>query len=74
VKQRNVVMEREEELVKKLGGRKEFDRARATLDSVADARSYLNAKRNLGNLYVMMSEVEGCPDAVLVAENKLVFN
>jgi hypothetical protein len=73
-KQTKVVTGMEEDLAKNLGGREAFERARGTLDTVADARSYLNAQRNLGLLYRMMSEMDGSPDAILVAEKRCVLN
>jgi hypothetical protein len=60
----------EEELVEKLGGREAFERARGTPHDVPDARGYLNARRNLGHLYAMMSEIESDPRAVLAAKMK----
>jgi hypothetical protein len=69
-KQKKLMVESEEELVTKLGGREAFERALKGLNSRADARVYLTRRRNLGLLYMMMSEIETEPHAVFLAETK----
>jgi hypothetical protein len=68
--QKKLFQESEEELVRKLGGREAFERALKSLDGRADAREYLTRRRNLGLLYMMMSEIETKPHAVFLAEKK----
>ncbi len=69
-KQKKLLAKSEEELVRKLGGRVAFVRALGTLDARVDARDFVNRRRNLGLLYLMMSEVETAPHSVFVAEKR----
>jgi hypothetical protein len=66
--QKKLLAKSKEDLVRRLPRRVAFKRALGSLDASADARYFVNRRRNLGLLHLMMSEVETAPH--FVAENR----